>query len=256
MAQTNIMKHLVNKTPDVKTEMFVNLSKKFEVSNRDGGGYFIGKAKDKILGGLSKKMKRTFYPEREDTNRKRGSSSLQGGERVHRQIYHMIHCKKLASCDCKVKTNESRLNQLTINAFKKMKEIEFTPIDAEVPLLSLKSNFCTRVDVVGYLWKGTERQTSCFIELKTGYSQQWKRDGKKSYFLAPLNEVYASSRNINQLQTACCHSVLSEEHKINFPSCFVLYLKKEYSECSVENPADWWWKDKKKTIEIFDKLCK
>jgi hypothetical protein len=254
MKKNDISKYMVNSILDTKTEDFVKLSKTFGVVNRDGGGYFVGKEK-KIMGGLIKKMKRTFYPLRQETLRKRGTSSTTGGVRVHRQIYHIIHCIQSGICNCDVKTNVNRLNELTKNTLKKLKELEFTAIDAEVPLLSEKSNFCTRLDLIGYLWKGTEKQTSCFIELKTGYEKQWKRDGKGYYFLDPLQKVYASSRNINQLQAACCHSVMSEEYNFNFQRCIVLYINKEYKDCFAEEPLDWWWKNKKIGSEIYQKMC-
>jgi hypothetical protein len=254
MTQSLIETFCVSKSQKNSVDKLLSLSSGFGVKDRDEGGYYV-KNSSRIMGGLTKTMKRVFYPDRPDTIRKRGTSSMGLGSLVHRQLYHMIHCAKKNSCDCKTKTNPKKLNVLVKNALETMKTYDFTPIDAEVPILTEKGDFCTRLDIVGVVGKDTSKPITSFIEIKTGYDKQWKRDGKGSKFSKPLDDVFASSRNINQLQTACCYTILSEEHGFDFDNCYVMYIKKNLKECFLETPAKWWWKNKSIRESMYKRLC-
>jgi hypothetical protein len=200
--------------------------------------------------GLISTIRKKFYPGYEKVERHSGTSSIDTGIRVHRQLYHSIECTK--QCNCQVKTNMKRLNAMTLNALRKFEELHFTPVAAEVPILCKVWNVGTRLDVVGYLWKGTPRQTSCVVSIKTGYSSGRNRS-RGDYLMKPLDRVKSNEQNHNQLQSLCEHCILRFEYELIFKRYFIIYLHKEYEQVEVEEPAEWWGDNKMKR-SVFDHL--
>jgi hypothetical protein len=204
--------------------------------------------------GLISTIHKKFYPSYERVERHQGTSSIDTGIRVHRQLYHSIECTSKKQCNCQVKTSMKRLNAMTLNAIRKFDELHFTPMAAEVPILCKQWNVGTRLDVVGYLWKGTPRQTSCIISIKTGYSSGRNRS-KGDHLSKPLDRVKSNEQNHNQLQSLCEHCILRFEYDLIFKRYFIIYLHKEYEQVEVEEPADWWGDNKTKR-SVFDYLIK
>jgi len=219
-------------------------------------------------GGLWPRLARNFFPFHEAVCRRSGTSSKEVGIRVHRQIYHVIHCigyekfkigdYQIIECNCVVKTNPKRLNKLTLQAFEKMDSLGITPEDAEVPIYC-NGGFCTKLDVVGYRWKGTRRQTSTIISIKTGYTIGYDRDSRGSVFYEPFEDLKCTSKNKNQLQALAELCILKYDYGMTFEDYFIFYLGKVQdddgnAECLVE-PLEL-GKDDHLKLMFYTALCR
>lgn len=190
--------------------------------------------KGRKYGGMLAVLHRKFNPNLHKVIRKKGFSGIINGTRIHRQIYHTIMCKD--KCDCKVKTNPKKLNELTKQAFDYMEFLHITPIASEIPILCKEGNFCTRLDVIGYRWKGTPQQESTIISIKTGYEIGFGRDVDER-MEKPFKELSATEQNNNQLQGFSERMILENEYNLKFNSYFIFYLSKYKSK--IEEAINW-----------------
>jgi hypothetical protein len=175
--------------------------------------------------GMTKRIRKLFYPTFtvSERKRKRGTSSIDTGNRVHRQIYHMIECTK-GKCTCTTRTNPNRLHKFTKQFFAACKRMEITPMASEVCLLCEQGGFCTRLDAVGYRYKGTPQQRSVIISIKTGYSGGLDIAGSVNKLLEPLDSLDNTSRTHAFLQCAMEREILKREYEIEFDDAIVFFL--------------------------------
>lgn len=199
-----------------------------------------------MMGGLTKLIRRKFYPDSisfKKSKRKSGGIGGNGksnGTRVHRQIYHMVVCLGKRNCDCEIKTNPKRLNILTTQAFSVFKNLEFTPLNAEIIILSKIGKFCTQLDVIGNRFHGTPKQRSTIISIKTGYSTEYDKCKGNSRMNAPLDFLLSTARNHNQLQGMLERYILRHEYGITFDDYFIVYLgHSQTGEPHVEELDKW-----------------
>lgn len=216
--------------------------------------------KETWCGGLMKRLQKNFYSERQTAGkivRKRGTSGVQTGIRVHRQIHHLVQCKRTGKCDCTVKTSEKRLHKYTKSLFSKLKAMGIEPVATEVPVYCKPGRFCTRLDMIGY--QGISKIPT-IISLKTGYNVGFNRDARDTTFEEPFDEIPSTSQNINQLQALSEHEILKREYKLDFPNYFIIYMGKkkrktkkqiEEEEVLVDNPSKWWWRSNEETLDQF-----
>jgi hypothetical protein len=194
----------------------------------------------RTLPGLTNKLRSTFYPDYTPVGRKEGESGIKKGIMVHRQLYHMIECIKRNECRCDTKTSPNRLNIMTKNAFTKFEEIHFTPIASEVPVVCSDWGLGTRLDIVGYLWHGTKKQTSCIVSIKTGYNIGKNTQRHEQTLEVPYSSVKSTPSNHNQLQALAEHTLVKLYYEISFRRYIILYLHKDYDKVEVHEPASWW----------------
>ncbi len=249
--QSDMSSFLKKATKDNSCEKLIEAVTKEKITNREGGKGFVVNGTT-IYPGLLRVMASNFYPNRQESKNKRGGSSKKQGERIHSQIEHFINCTPSGICSCS--TPVKRASLLVKNAFSKFKSIGFTPVRSEVPIFSKNGRFCTRIDIIGYIDKGKDSQRSCMIEIKTGFKTHLKRDGKKTYFNKPLEEIYASSQNIHQLQLASMAVITEKEYGIQFGEHKIIYLRKELNECNIVDAAIWWKGKKEKKEQIYNSL--
>ncbi len=222
-------------------------------------------------GGLMKRLEKNFYSERKNAGkiiRKRGTSSIETGIRVHRQIHHLVQCERTGKCDCTVKTSKKRLHKYTKALFSKLKALGIEPIATEIPIYCKSGKFCTRLDMIGY--QGVNKIPT-IISLKTGYEVGFNRDARNTNFEKPFNDVPSTSQNINQLQACGEHQILLREYNLNFKNYYIMYMgksskksknskkksKTEIEDMYIETPQKWWWKsDETNLNNFYEKLVK
>lgn len=216
-------------------------------------------------GGLMKRLKSNFFNDRElagKIERKRGTSGVQIGIRVHRQIHHLVQCEKTGKCDCTVKTYKRRLSKYTKMLFKKLEALDIRPVATEVPVYCGTGRFCTRLDMIGYQGKSN---TPTIVSIKTGYAVGFNRDSRNTTFDKPFDSVSSTSQNINQLQLLGEQQMLEREYGLNFRNCYIIYLgkpakkkkgskkkeKEEPEDVYIETPSSWWGNASKDTLDKF-----
>lgn len=248
------MESFVIKQFDDKTDQLLNHPLTLSITCKKSL-FIIQKGTQQLkCGGLLNKLKKKFYSDYVTPARCWTLSNVDTGIRVHRQVYHLVHCKKYGYCKCEVKTNELHLNFMTTEAFRLMEEIEFTPIDSEVCIFSKTGHFGTKLDVIGYRWKGTDKQISTIISLKTGKSSSTNRFDGVHYLSKPYSNVKSTTRNHNQLQALSEVTILDKEYGLKFKSYFIFYLM--HDGTSFYEQDDSWWGDLKVRDEFYELLCK
>lgn len=247
----SIEKFLVTKTPVIGNDAIFELRNHRltpQLSREDNTFVWTVYGQKRMMGGLTKLIRRRFYPDAPEFKKKKHNNNRRiiasrgktTGTRVHRQIYHMIVCVKLKSCDCKIKTNPKKLNVLTKQAFQVFKQLEFTPLDAEVMILSETARFCTQLDVIGYKWYGTSKQRSVIISIKTGYSDNFDKSKGNKMMLEPLNSLLSTAQNHNQLQGMLERYILKKEYGVHFDDYYIIYLgHKKDGSAHIETLAPW-----------------
>jgi hypothetical protein len=221
-----------------------------ELSVNQNTGYV--KYRDKVYNGILKRLAERYYSDYSLVERKRGGSSIEQGIRIHRQLYHTIHCAKICECDCEIKT--IKLSQMTLNAQQKFKEIDFTPEDAEVPVLCSQWNLATKLDIVGYLWKGTNRQASCIVSIKTGYNIGRTQNRHRQTLEEPLNHIPSTPQNHHQLQGLAELCIVRKCYGLPIKYYKIIYLSNDYKDTFVEDPSDWWGDNRFKDQVFFESM--
>jgi hypothetical protein len=248
MAQSNLLSFVkpIKTTTDNNTEQLL----KHGTGAKHDGVSFVD-TQGRRYRGLTDRLRKCFYDDYKPVKRKSGYSSMLNGTRVHRQLYHTIHCTTTAKCDCKVKTR--KLSKLTEDALRIMKEeLDITPVDSEVPILCKDGNLCTSLDIIGYRWKGTPKQRSTIVSIKTGY--EIGCDHSKTTMNPPYHNVKSSPRNHNQLQALAEKLILEKQYNMMFPEYWIIYLCK--SKPSTWEPLAKWLGDKKTQDLFYEFLCK
>ncbi len=136
-------------------------------------------------------------------------SSRVHGNRVHRQLYHLIQCSIDGHCQCSVKTHVNRLSRDTEQILLTLSDMRIVPVAAEFPVLhEASTSFGTFIDIVGL-----QHQTDLvLVSVKTGGgvgSRQWNQSTTLR-FAKPLDQVPLSVRSLNQIQLFVEHGLLKE----------------------------------------------
>lgn len=225
---------------------------------RQEGNTFIVYEKER-MGGFTRPMRKKFFPDYEEVKKRRSTrSGKKTGERVHRQVYHMIECvgRKGGNCDCTVKTNPKKLNKWTVQCLDKLKSLEITPAAAEVPIFSKRGRRCTKLDLVGWRWKGKPQQRSLVISLKTGYSSCYDVDRLGQRMKPPLDDIPSIPKNHNQLQGLLEYATLDEEYKLRFDDYLILYLGHgDDGKVKTEYLDDWCMSESTRR-DAYSEFCK
>lgn len=197
----------------------------------------------KLYNGLTKRLKSTFHPQSSISKQSRirnpSGSSIVTGNRVHRLLYHQYHCKKSECCDCGL-IQPNRKNEFVENAKRILAEEKIDIEDCEVPVLYEKAMIGTCLDMIGYISKGTKGQKSLIVSIKTGYGSGYDRDSEGWNMQFPFTDVKSSSKEHNQLQGFAEYTILQKDYGLKFDEYRILYLSKDYKECRIERPEDWW----------------
>ena len=180
--------------------------------------------------GLTRPLRERFFPHYVGVQkRKSKGSSRVVGDKVHAQIHHRIECMRPGNtkedCRCATKPRRNRWHRFTKQAFDVFARLELTPAAAEVPILSKRGGFATRLDVIAYRWKGDPvKQRSVILSIKTGYTTGRAVNRHGQTMEAPLHEVPCTPENHNQLQALCEMHTLETEYDIHFDDYILLYL--------------------------------
>jgi hypothetical protein len=213
----------------------------------------LGQVK-RSCGGLLRVLERRFYHNHPTPDRWNTYSSKGVGIMVHRQLYHTIHCKKHEVCDCDTKTRDNNLNFMTKEAYRLMSEKGFTPVDSEVRIFCKRAHCGTKLDVVGYLHKGTKKQTSCVISIKTGKSSSVDRTDGIHYLAYPYEKIKSTTRNHNRLQALAELMILESEYGFKIKSYYIFHLRADGTSFAEE--PDVWWGDKTTRLAFYNEMCK
>lgn len=246
MESSSILKYIEPKKKLVTCDSLLKHPLRQECHQIDKKKGFYWKKGNMTFSGITKKLKRSFYPDFKYNSKKKPRkgtcSSISIGTRVHEEICHIVNCEKTGICECE-KSKKKKLHNFTKKAIKKFKELEITLEEAEVTIFSPLIKVGTRIDLIGSRWKGTDKERMVAISLKTGYPGKYKKPKK---MLAPLDSLDSIPHNHNQLQGMTEHIILEKEYQINLDDYIIMYLGKDEP---IVQPLEKWCKD-----EIFRKI--
>jgi hypothetical protein len=210
----------------------------------EGGG------QDIRLQGLTNRLRQRFYPDYRAPQKKHGhGSSTAAGSAVHRQLEHLVNCKREGTCHCGLqkvtKKNPTRTYQepprkseRTEVALRVLASHGLEPVASEVPLAHLRSRLGTSVDLLCLVKplpsvlpkveppSPQEPPATVLVSLKTGYAKGYNVCRKQQRLGTPLDDVPSTPRNHHQLQVMCEGLLMEREYGAAPDASFVLYLGK------------------------------
>lgn len=207
--------------------------------------------KGKKMPGLTRRMKKTFFPHYEGVRRHRSSrSGRDTGTRVHRQLYHVIDCigRKKGVCDCTIKTNLNRLHKYTKQALAKMKELGIEPKASEVHILCKRAGVGTSLDIIGTRWG----KRSVIISIKTGYACGYDKNLDGQMMKSPLRDIECTLKQQNQLQGMLEITDVQIEYGLEFDDYVILYLGHGESGEAQEEYLERWCNDPQRRKSVYD----
>lgn len=166
------------------------------LGGRPGGPVLAGR---KTYEGLTRRLHAKACP---DVRWPRGRGPLSStralGDRIHRQLYHAVECRgksksKGQKCDCPGRPG--RRHRWTRLGLARL-EARFELLAAEVPILSARARFGTRIDLIG---RSKRSGRSVVFEIKTG-ARSRAAFGKA--FAAPFADVPCTEANFDFLQVS------------------------------------------------------
>jgi hypothetical protein len=215
----------------------------------------------KQMFGVTKPLAKKFYPDYDApcSSSYSTASGKETGTRVHRQIFHMVECVKRRSgaCICKgTRTHQSRLHRWTKQALDEFKRLDITPEAAEIPILSKTAEHCTAIDVIGTRYKGTPREKTVHLSMKTGYKVGYDDNKTKKKMHVPLNETISAPKYHNMLQILIEKMILEVEYGIVFDEHIIVYLGKGEFDTPEIDYLDGFCESRADALKIYDAFCK
>lgn len=199
--------------------------------------WFNSRTKKKMsYRGITAPLHKRFYSKYAVTKKPRnGRSSKETGTRVHRHIYHAVHCKEYCKCDKKM----IKMHAYAKQALKCLAEMAMTPVACEVPVVSHIAFKSTRLDMICERWADdANAKRSVVISVKTGYRGASSRKNLDDLmFDAPLDAVPCTLENQDHLQGCCELAMLRRDEGIEFDDYRILYLGE--TEARMEPLAKW-----------------
>ncbi len=177
------------------------------------------------LSGVTRPIRSRYVPALPEPKRKRGGSSLKIGERVHRQLFHRISCKK-GKCRCPSGTRPGRMHRFAKQALALLEKARLTPVGAEVPVAF--RNLGTRLDIVAL---GPSGRSTC-ISVKTGYRSDVDLGLK---LRGRFSDKPYHGRNLDAIQAAAERAILRRGHGVRVDD----YLILELPEGVLKKAPDW-----------------
>ena len=223
------------------------------------GSKFIYSSEQTKMTGITRMLKKIFYSNYKPIKSKRSKrSNIDIGNKVHRQIYHMVHClQNQNKCNCTIRTSCKKLHKYTLQALQVFKDLEFTCKASEVPIISEENKICTQIDLLGYRWYEQKNERSVHISIKTGYGPNYDINRLEQYLSSPLQEVLSTPRNHNRLQLLCERLILEKEYNIYFDDYIIIYLGQGITQTLTKiDDLDEWTicKSKKNRGKMWEKI--
>ena len=226
--------------------------------------------------GLTRRLRELFYPNHLAPRRVRDhGSSRVAGTRLHRQIQHMVACKKAGTCSCGLQKSTKKNPKLIYVppprvaagakvALRALREHGLEPCASEVVLSRVKSCVATAADLLCQTLPLPNVRTEVFspspyepslvlVSLKTGYQKGYNICRGKQRLQAPFSDVPSSPRTHHQLQLLFEGLLMERESGVAPDYSAVLYLLKGESDHRWEG-ADPWTKDPLLRQKAYSKL--
>ncbi len=210
--------------------------------------------------GLTRPLRKCFFPRYLGVQKRKSKGSTRAvGDRVHAQIHHRIECMRRGrpkeDCQCEKRPRSNRWHRFTKQAFAVFDRLDLTPIAAEVPIISKRGAFATRLDVIAYRWMDDRaKRRSVIISIKTGYTTGRAVNRTGQNMEGPLNAVASTPENHNQLQAMCEMHTLEEEYDIHFDDYILLYLGQNTPEGYHTERLSPWTRSKSLRRKVFEQL--
>lgn len=184
-------------------------------------------------GGLIKRLKLRFYPnyhfkQVKSAYWRRGiKSSATIGMRVDREVEALVNVQGVRSIDDP--RFPPKMSVKTKSFFKRLKELDITPVYAEFPVVCVEKGIGTRIDVIGYRHFGKATQRVVTVERKTGYTTGLH--AKQGMLEAPLSHIENSALNQHHLQSFVGALMLKSTYGLRVSEMYVIYTDAKHDHC-------------------------
>lgn len=175
--------------------------------------------------GLSKLLKKRFYPHYQPPKMRRNeASSKKLGTLIHRHIMHIVHCIPQKQCVCDVKTSVKRINKHAKNILEFFTKQGIKLKEAEIPIVSKRGKFGTRIDLVGIRNENTQYEELTLISIKTGYKKHFSRKLPSGRTMEkPFEMMDDIPLNHHKLQVMTEFMVCHHEYGVTFDEALIVY---------------------------------
>lgn len=196
---------------------------------------FFRRADGTAVRGLTRLLERTVVPERvrrrwarerEESRAYARRSGRAVGERVHRQLQHLVRCMRGDDeCTCAERTNPRALSAPTASVLRTLASLRLRVVDAERAVYSTRGHYATAVDLL--CTPADAPGALVLVSVKTGCgvgTRRWREERTSAERCeAPFDDVPCTRRELAQLQLFAERSLLTAELDTPVQRALVLY---------------------------------
>lgn len=183
---------------------------------------------------VPERVQQRWERERQESRARARRSGRAHGERVHRQLQHLVRCMrrpqdddddKDEACACDQRTNPRALSGATASVLRTLAALRLRPVDAERALYSARGHYATAVDLL--CTPADAPGELVLVSVKTGLgvgTRRWRQERQSAErFRAPFDDVRCSVQELAQVQLFCERQLLAEELDAPVRRALVLY---------------------------------